>query len=129
MVYNSTTITLPSGATVVLRDPRTLLVKDRKKVLSMADGETKLQMTMGMQDGLVAVMVESWSLDLIPPSIAAGSLEQLEPADYEALLEACMPAEKALFPSLYKVETDPKAITGNSNDSKMPGEESNDIQN
>jgi hypothetical protein len=116
MSYNSTTITLPSGATAVIRDPRTLLVKDRKRVLDLADAETKVQMTIGMQEGLIAVMVESWSFDLIPPNVSTASLEQISPADYEALLDASMPAEKALFPSLYQGgENDPKAVIENLN--------------
>lgn len=118
MSYNSTTIELPSGATAVLKDPRTLLVKDRNLVLECADHETKLAMATGMQAGLVAVMVESWSFDLIPPSVSIKSIEMLTPADYEVLVEACMPAQKALFPSIQVAEdaNDPKVIFANFND-------------
>ena len=119
MSYNSTEIILPSGATVTLKDPRTLLVRDRNKVLEAADKETKIAMGMGMQHGLIAVMVDSWSFDLIPPNISMASLDMLSPADYEKLLEACMPAQKALFPSLSENAEnmqDPKAIIANFND-------------
>jgi len=119
MSYNSTTITLPSGATAIIKDPRTLLVKDRNLVLQYADHETKIQMGIGMQNGLIAVMVESWSFDLIPPSVSIASLEMLSPADFEALIEVCMPAQKALFPSLagtLENSNDPKVTTANSAD-------------
>lgn len=115
MSYNSTEITLPSGATVVLKDPRMLLVKDRNFVLECADHESKLAMATGLQAGLIAVMVDSWSFDLIPPSVSIKSIEMLTPADYEALVEVCMPAQKALFPSIQNPEDahDPKAIIAN----------------
>lgn len=125
MGYNTTTLTLPSGATVEIKDPRTLLMKDRKAVLAAADKDTKVAMATGMQEGLIAVMVESWSFDLIPPSVSVASLEMLTPADYEALLEASMVAQTALFPSL-AADTenidDPKAITESWNDLKTFGE-------
>lgn len=116
MSYNSTEITLPSGATAVIKDPRTLLVRDRNKVLEYADNDSKVMMAIGMQNGLVAVMVDSWSFDLIPPSVRIESLEELTPADYEALIEASLPAQTALFPSLVADESntnDPKVITAN----------------
>lgn len=119
MSYNSKTVTLPSGNTVVIKDPRTLLVRERKQVLAFADHESKVAMATGMQDGLIAVMIDSWSFDFIPPIISIESLENLSPADYEMLLELCMPAQEALFPSISKKAADlndPKATTGNSND-------------
>lgn len=118
MSYNSTEITLPSGATAVIKDPRTLLVRERNFVLECADKETKIASANGLQAGLIAVMVDSWSFDLIPPSVSIKSIEMLTPADYEALVEASMPAQQALFPSVQNPEdaNDPKAIIANSND-------------
>lgn len=115
MSYNSTTISLPSGATAVIKDPRTLLVKDRNLVLECMDKETKIASATGLQAGLIAVMVDSWSLDLIPPSVNIKSIELLSPLDYEALVEACMPAQKALFPNFQNPEdaNDPKASIAN----------------
>lgn len=118
MSYNSTTITLPSGATVVLKDPRTLLVRERNFVLECSDHESKMAAATGLQAGLIAVMVDSWSFDLIPPIVSIKSIEMLSPLDYEALVEACMPAQQALFPSIQNPEdaNDPKVTTANSND-------------
>lgn len=113
------TITLPSGATVVLKDPTTLRVKDRKKVYRNANGEEGIMQAISLVDGLIAIMVESWSLDLIIPSIKIDSIDEMEMADYDALTEEAQVAQKILFPSLAKTdeaEADPKAPTENSKD-------------
>jgi hypothetical protein len=113
------TITLPSGATVVLKDPTTLRVKDRKKVYRNANGEEGIMQAISLIDGLIAIMVESWSLDLIIPSIKIESIDEMEMADYDALTEEAQIAQKTLFPSLAKTdeaEADPKVPTANSKD-------------
>ena len=85
----SKTITLPSGNTAVLRDPSTLRVKDRKKVVAAANGQEGLLQAMSMTDGLIAVLIESWSFDLIIPSIHLASLDELSlpPSSDTASLE------------------------------------------
>jgi hypothetical protein len=112
-------ITLPSGATVKLRDAESLLIKDRNKVMSIANNEEGAMMTIALQNGLMAVMVVEWSFDLIPPNIRLASLEELTPKDYDALLEAVVHAQDFLFPSITGTEVneqDPKASTANSLD-------------
>ncbi len=64
----SKTIKLPSGAEVVLRDPKELRVKDRKKIFqNAAKAEEGIMQALSLTDGLIAVLIESWSLDLIIP--------------------------------------------------------------
>jgi len=115
-----TNITLPSGATVKLKDPALLRVKDRKKVMKAGDSETgELGKALALGDAIIAMLVEEWSFDLIIPSVKTESLDELEVTDYDALVEATTPAQKILFPSLGKNdvnEADPKAITANSKD-------------
>lgn len=113
-------ITLPSGATVTLRDTKTLRVKDRKKVMQTAEltegGDVTRAMALG--DALVALMIEDWSLDLIIPSVKIDSIGELEPLDYDFLIEQTKDVQKALFPNLAETpetEADPKATTANSN--------------
>jgi hypothetical protein len=113
-------ITLPSGATVKLRNPETLLKKDRDKVSEIASkAEGELMQAVAMQDAFIAVSVIEWSFDLVPPSIKITSLGELTPKDYDALAEEAMKAVNYLFPSLDATEENienPKADTANSND-------------
>lgn len=113
-------VTLPSGATVSLKDPSNLRVKDRKKVMTTADSATggDLAKALALSDALLAMLVEDWSFDLPIPSVQMSSVDELEMKDYDALVEHTKDAQKALFPSLADTvenEKDPKAITGNSN--------------
>ena len=112
-------ITLPSGATVTLKDPKMLRVKDRKAVLKSSEVEGgDLTRAMALADSLIAMMIEDWSVDLTIPSIKIDSLGELEMRDYDALVEATKEAQSYLFPSLAETvdnEKDPKATTENSN--------------
>jgi len=114
----SNKITLPSGATVTLKDPKMLRVKDRKNVLKSAEVDGgELTRAMALGDALVAMMIEEWSFDLLIPSARIDSLGELEMRDYDALVEATKEAQSYLFPSLADTkenETDPKATTENS---------------
>lgn len=112
----SKVITLPSGATVKLRDAESLLIKDRNKVLSVANNEEGVMQTIALQNGLMAVMVVEWSFDLIPPNIRLASLEELKPSDYDALATAVAHAQDYLFPSIADTEeneANPKVNTAN----------------
>lgn len=110
----SKTITLPSGATVTLKDPKTLLMKDRNKVLSLANGQEGVMQAVSLQNGLIAVMVESWSFDLIPPSVKITSLDELTIKDYETLSAEALVAQEYLFPAITDEATDnPKVSTAN----------------
>lgn len=113
----SKTITLPSGATVKLRDPATLLKKDRDKVMSIAaEQDSQVMQAIAMQDGLIAVSVLEWSFDLVPPAIRIMSLGELTPRDYQALADEAAKAQDYLFPDLETDKLDdPKADTANSN--------------
>ena len=94
-------ITLPSGATVTLKDPKTLRVKDRKKVVLASDSaQGDFSKALALGDALVAMLIEDWSLELPIPLISIDSLGELEMADYDYLVEETKEAQKALFPSL-----------------------------
>lgn len=101
----SKTVKLPkSGATVVLKDPSTLRVKDRKKMYAAANGQEGLMQAMSLVDGLISILVESWTLDLIIPSIKMSSLDELEMADYDFLAAEAEEAQAVIFPKLGKTE-------------------------
>jgi hypothetical protein len=112
-------VTLPSGATVTLKDPQNLRVKDRKRVLKSAEIEGgDLSRALALGDALIAMLVEDWSFDLIIPAIKIDNLDELEMKDYDALVEETKDAQKFLFPNLADTdenEADPKAPTANSN--------------
>jgi len=114
----SKTITLPSGATVEMREPHTMLKKDRDKVLAIAsEQDTDLMQSVALQDGLISVSVLNWSFDLVPPNIKVTSLGDLTLADYQALSNEALKAQDYLFPALETGnQNDPKAPTANSND-------------
>ena len=112
-------ITLPSGATVTLRDPKDLRVKDRKKIYANAGkADEGIMQALSLTDGLLAVLIEDWSLDFIIPSIKIDSLDELEMADYDFLVEETKEAQKILFPSLANTEANEK-------DTESPLENSN----
>ena len=112
-------ITLPSGATVVLRDPATLRYKDRKSIFrNVKDGDSQLMSSFAMVEGILASLVEEWSFDLLPPGIKLDSLGELEMADMDMLTVKATEAMKVLFPSVGKTdesEADPESPTDASN--------------
>jgi len=115
----SNKITLPSGGTVTLRDPSEIKYKDRKRVIRASESETgELSKALALGDALIAVMVEDWSFGIIP-SIKIEALEELTPADYDALVKATEKASEYLFPKLQDNEAnkaDTESPLGNSND-------------
>ena len=113
----SEVVKLPSGATAKLRDPSTLRVKDRKKVFAAANGQEGILQALSLTDGLIACLIEEWSVDLVPPSIKLESLDELEMSDYDTLAEYAQKAQDVIFPKLASTpenEADPKADTANS---------------
>jgi hypothetical protein len=109
-------IALPSGHKVVLKDPEQLLMRDRKLALKATEGKKGMMMIAAFNEGLIAAMVESWSFDLIPPSINLDSLEQLNPKDFQMLTKECEVAAQYLFPETSESEAtdmDPKALIAN----------------
>jgi hypothetical protein len=111
-------ITLPSGATVKLRDPKTLLMKDRNKVMEHAGNtDNEVAQSMAIIEGLISVCVLEWSFDLIPPNVRIASLGELTPMDYDFLAGEVDEAANYLFPNFTSEgKNDPKASTANSND-------------
>ena len=111
-------ITLPSGNTVTLYDPKGLKVKDRKKIFETADGLEGIMQTMAITDGIIACLIKEWSFVFIPPSVRLESRGELSIVDYDTLVEAASEAQDALFPTLNKTlenEANPKVDTANSN--------------
>lgn len=99
------TVKLPSGAEVVLRDPKELRVKDRKRIYENASkADEGIMQALSFTDGLIAVLVESWTLDLLPPSVRIASIDEMEMADYDFLVEATKEAQNTLFPKLGKTD-------------------------
>jgi hypothetical protein len=113
------TIKLPSGATAVIKDPKELKQKDRRKVYeAVGDGSATLASGAKLNDSVIAVIVESWTLDLLPPSVKIESLDDLSIDDYDALQTEAEVMIPVLFPRLTKDlagESDPKVPTGDSN--------------
>jgi len=112
-------VTLPSGGWAIFKDASTLRVKDRKKVLRNASAEEGLMQAITIVDGLIAVLIEEWSFDLIIPSVKITSLDELTMADYDVLSEEAGKAQKMLFPALNKTEAteaDSESPFGNAND-------------
>lgn len=109
----SKTISLPSGATATLRDPQTFKQKDRRKLYASMDGTSTVENGVNMFDNLIALLVEEWTLDLVPPTIKIDSLGELSIADYDALQAEAKDAMTVLFPQLQEQSDDPKAPTDN----------------
>jgi hypothetical protein len=110
-------LTLPSGATVTLKDPNTLKVKDRNRIMKAGDGGSAAERGIAISNALLAILVEDWSFDLILPSVKVDSIEELTIPDYSALLKETETLIKELFPELnesVEAQLDPKAITENS---------------
>ena len=79
------TIKLPSGATVEWRDVADLKQKDRSRIIRNANGEDDISRGMSIVEQVIAVMVEVWSFELIPPSVRIDSLGELSLDDYDRL--------------------------------------------
>ena len=82
-------VVLPvSKAKVTLKDPKELKVKDRKKVYAnAASAEQGIMQALSLTDGLIAIMVDSWELELPIPSVKISVLDEMEMADYDFLTE------------------------------------------
>jgi hypothetical protein len=79
------TIKLPSGKEVNWRDIADLKQKDRSRIIRGADGTDDISRGMSIIEQVIAVMVESWTLDLLPPSVRIDSLGELSLPDYDTL--------------------------------------------
>jgi hypothetical protein len=115
----SETINLPSGNTVIIRDAATIKQGDRRKVYGFINAESGDTFASGMRlvDAVLTVMIESWSFDMLPPSVKLESLDELTLTDYDLLQEHATEYMKSLFPALGKTveaEVDPLVPTGDS---------------
>jgi hypothetical protein len=111
-------ISLPSGATVTLKDASELKVKDRNRIMIAGDEGSQAQKGIAIGNALLAAIIEDWSLDLLIPSVKIDSIEELSIPDYTALMKETDTLTKELFPDISdSVEnaSDPKATTENSN--------------
>lgn len=93
----SKTITLPSGNTAVIKDPKKLLAKDRKRIYELANDDTGMVRALTMVEATVAIIVESWSFDLMLPSVRLSILGELSIDDYDALVKESTEAQNVLF--------------------------------
>jgi hypothetical protein len=65
--------------------PATLKVKDRKKLFAAASDQEGILQRFQIADGIIAVLIESWSFEAPIPSILIGTLDELSMADYDVL--------------------------------------------
>jgi hypothetical protein len=107
-------IKLPSGATATLREASELRQKDRDKLYPILT-EANAESASHLAKTLIAILVEEWSFDLLPPSVKLDSLGELTLGDYDALEAEATAIMPALFPALKDV-TDPKATVASSTD-------------
>jgi hypothetical protein len=109
-------ISLPSGATVTIKDATELKVKDRNRIMIAGDEGSSAQKGIAIGNALLAAIIEDWSFDLLVPSVKVDSIEELSIPDYTALMKETDTLTKELFPDLSdstENANDPKAVTGN----------------
>ena len=100
----------PSGAWVLLRDPMSVTRRDRKRILmALDDVEGRYARVYAEADPVLALAVLEWSFDRPIPSVSIDSLDELSPADDDALTAAAKEFEEAVFPSFdVDEDEDPK---------------------
>ena len=110
-------IKLPkSGAEVTLRDPMDLRQKDREKIWSLLDdGDNKIVQAASMISALMAVLIKSWTLDLIIPSVHFASLGELQMDDYDFLAKETKEYQSIIFPDFESGEDNPDSPLDKSN--------------
>jgi len=112
-------ISLPSGATVTIKDASELKVRDRNRIMLASDEGNAAQKGIAIGNALLAAIVEDWSFDLLIPSVKVESIEELSIPDYTALMKETDDLTAELFPDLKNTvenASDPKVTTENSND-------------
>ena len=117
-------IKLPSGAEVTLRDPSELRQKDREKMWSLIPtGENDIVAAGAITSGLMAVLIKSWTLDLIIPSVMYSSLGELTMADYDVLASEVRKHQDIIFPNFTTGEDNPDPKSEQAPDAKYPEKE------
>ncbi len=97
---NEEVFTLPSGATVTLRDPKSIRQKDRKMMYTVSNDKTGLLQSISMTEGVIAMMVKAWDLAMSLPNFDIEVLGELEIPDYDALAEKASDMIPVLFPKV-----------------------------
>ena len=111
-------ITLPSGATVTIKDASELKVKDRNRIMLAGDEGSQAAKGIAIGNALLTAIVEDWSYDLLIPSVKEDTIDELPIPDYVALMKETDNLTKELFPDLNDTvenSLDPKVTTENSN--------------
>ena len=93
-------ITLPSGATVTIKDALDLKVKDRNRIMVAGDNKGDAEKGIAIANALLAAIIEDWSFDLLIPSVKADSIDELPIKDYVALMDETTSVTTDLFPEL-----------------------------
>lgn len=120
-------VELTNGQSAELRDPTSLNKGDRDDLLASLPsskvnvgdgGEKSVDVTggdaMGLVNAVIAIAVESWTLELDIPSVDLGSLRKLSIADADILEATIDPYMKVLIPN-FGVDPDPASPTQPSN--------------
>lgn len=116
-------LTLPSGATVTLRDVKTIKSGERDRAFRGMDvvDAAEMDLIMSLSWRVAALMITEWSFDLLPPNVKLESLDELDLDDADALRSAIMPFVNQLTPKFNKTplgDADPKAPTEDSKTSE-----------
>ncbi len=99
------TIKLPSGAEVVWRDIAELKQKDRSRIIRSAAGDDDVSRGMSIIEQVIAVMIESWTIELLPPSVKVDSLGELSLDDYDKLSDEAQVVLTRLFSTFDKKDS------------------------
>jgi hypothetical protein len=104
----SETVTLPSGAEIVIRDADSIRVRDRRELMADIEAATKGMHSLSERRFMNAVCIfafaiEKWTVDSpllskLTPAERVDLLDQWTPLEYDALDEALKPIGAALFP-------------------------------
>ena len=92
-------ITLPSGATVKLKDPKSLKQGDRKKImLVVGSDDNQIKVGLNIVDTILSILIEEWSFEYMLPSVKITILDELSIDDYDALAEEASKAQDIIWP-------------------------------
>jgi len=91
-------ITLKSGATVTLKDPSELKVKDRKALMLASNSDSQAERSIAIGDALLKIIIEDWSFNLLIPSVRAESIDELDIPDYLELMKHTGEMTEIIFP-------------------------------
>lgn len=111
-------LTLPSGATVTIKDGSELKVRDRNRIMRAGDKASDADRGISIGNALLIAIIEDWSYDLLIPSVKEDTIEDLPIPDYIALMKETDNLTKGLFPDVTDTDENrlnPDSPLGNSN--------------